>query len=163
MYGKFDLFDCASQPLWLPSRGPGHLGFFESDFRKTAISWDGVTRPAMIATGDGDARCEGVARDACEDTPMLRRIAFERMRPPDKYLMYINDARTFHNIFAMKTSECAEENVPSTNCQAFASWLVSSVLAFLDSYIEQRLTAETWLRNSFLATASGGVAQLERQ
>ncbi len=145
----------------LSPQGPGRLGFFDTDFRRTEVSWDGVSRPMLTATGDGDARCDGGARDGCEDTSSLRRITFDRMHGPDKYMMYIKDARSFHNLFALKTGECADKNVPVGSCNAFASWLRASVLAFLDFHVEGRFGAGEWLRHPFLKTASAGVTELE--
>jgi dienelactone hydrolase len=149
--------------LGFSPQGPGHIGFFETDYQQPRTSWDAVTRPVLLGTGDGDAHCEGPGRDRCKETPMLRRIAFDRMRPGDKYLMYINDSDTFHNIFALKTGVCAEKNVSQAACTAFASWLKSSALAFLDFYVEGRLTAQTWLQNPYLRIASSGVTELERR
>ena len=94
---------------------------------------------------------------------MLRRIAFERLQPGDKHLMYIKDVDTFHNLFALKTGECEEKNVSQIKCHAFASWLRSSVLAFLDSYVEGRVPARFWLQNPFVKLASGAVADIERK
>lgn len=143
-------------------QGPGNMGFFDTDFKQPHTSWDGIARPTLIATGDGDAFC-GPSRDMCTETPMGRRIAFERLRPGDKYLTYIKDVETFHGMFAMNTSQCAEKNVSQTECARFASWLQASALAFLDFYVEGRLPARTWLQNPFLRWASGAVAEIERK
>jgi hypothetical protein len=149
--------------LGFSPQGPGHIGFFETDYRQPQTSWDPITRPVLIGTGDGDAHCDGSIRDLCEDTPMLRRIAFDRLRPRDKYMIYINDSDTFHNIFALQTGVCAEKNVSQADCMAFASWLKSSALAFLDFYLEGRLAAQTWLQNPYLKMASSGVTEIERR
>jgi dienelactone hydrolase len=149
--------------LGFSPQGPGDIGFFETDFQQTQTSWDPITRPVLIGTGDGDAHCDGPARDLCKETPMLRRIAFDRMRPGDKYMMYIKDSDTFHNIFALNTGACAEKNVSQADCMAFASWLKSSALAFLDFYLEGRLAAQTWLQNPYLKMASSGVTEIERR
>jgi hypothetical protein len=115
----------------------------------------------LIATGDGDARCDRPSRDVCSVTPMLRRAAYERLRPGDKHLMYIRSAETFHDIFALKTGDCPGNNVAPADCSGFAAWLQSTALAFLDFYAERRPAGGVWLRNSFLRTASGGVAGID--
>ena len=73
------------------------------------------------------------------------------------------DSDTFHNIFALQTGVCAEKNVSQADCMAFASWLQSAVLAFLDFYLEGRSAAHTWLQNPYLKIASSGVAGLEKK
>jgi len=146
--------------LGFSPQGPGNLGFFETDFQQPHTSWDGIARPVLIVTGDGDANCVQ-PRDMCVETPMMRRIAFERLAPRDKYLMYIKSVETFHNLFALKTSECQEKNVSQTDCAAFASWLQSSALAFLDTYVEGRFAARFWLQSPFLKMASGAIAGIE--
>ena len=149
--------------LGFSPQGPGHIGFFDTDFQQPQTSWDPITRPVLMGTGDGDAHCEGPVRDLCQDTPMLRRIAFDRLHPGDKYLMYINHPDTFHTIFALNTGVCSEKNVSQSDCTAFASWLKSTALAFLDFYLEGRLAANTWLQNPYLKVASSGVTEVERK
>jgi dienelactone hydrolase len=148
--------------LGFSPQGPGHIGFFDTGFQQPHTSWDLIDRPVLIATGDGDAKCDNSSRDSCEETPMLRRIAFERLQPGDKYMTYIKDVETFHNLFALKTSECHEKNVSQAECSTFAAWLQSSALAFLDFYMEGLPPARMWLENPFLSRASRGVADIER-
>jgi hypothetical protein len=152
--------------IGLSPQGPGAIGFFDTDFQQPRTSWDGIgRRPVLIATGDGDTHgCpNGLPRDVCTETPMMRRIAFDRLASGDKYLTFINSAETFHNLFALKTGECQEKNVSQNDCDAFAAWLQSSVLAFLDSYLEGRFLATLWLQSPLLKLASGSIADLERK
>ena len=152
--------------IGLSPQGPGAIGFFDTDFQQPLSSWDGIgRRPVLIATGDGDTHgCpNGLLRDMCTETPMMRRIAFDRLRPGDKYLTYINSAETFHNLFALKTGECQQKNVSQNDCDAFASWLQASVFAFLDSYLEGRFPARLWLQSPLLKLATGAIADIDRK
>ena len=139
-------------------QGPSD-GFFETDFRFPHTSWDNITRPMLVGTGDGDNTC-GNSPAACIGTsPSIRRIPYELMPPGDKYLMHIHDTDTFHGLFGFNIAECVSTGVAPGKCAAFRQWLASSTLAFLDAHVRNSNLAKAWLLGGFIQQASAGVVE----
>lgn len=140
-------------------QGPVSDGFFETGFRFPHTSWDNITRPMFVGTGDGDNTC-GNSPAACLGTsPSIRRIPYELMPPGDKYLMHIHDTDTFHGLFGFNIAECVSRGVAPGKCNAFRQWLASSTLAFLDAHVRNSNLAKTWLLGGLIQQASAGVVE----
>ncbi len=140
-------------------QGPSSEGFFDTEFAKPDTSWDALSRPVLIGTGDGDASCDppGECTPGGE-TPFGRRTAFERMPGGGKYLLYIHDSDAYHGLFGLDTG-CVAKGISAAKCQAFPQWLRSAALAFLDTHVRQRSQAITWLRSGFIRAASNDVVE----
>ena len=145
---------------------PGTEGFFDTDFKQPTHSWQPIAdRPTLIGTGDGDNGCNPIAEPGnCQgETPYGRRSNFDRMLPGNKYRIYVHDADTFHTLFQLETSKCAQLGVNQTKCDDIARLLRSAGLAFLDGHVRQNAFAQLWLRSNNIETASQGVAEWSRK
>lgn len=140
-------------------QGPGSEGFFETDFRQPSTSWDGINRPVLIASGDGDNTCGMVSECLDGDTPFRRQIAFERMMPGNKFQVYLKDTDTYHGFFGSLSNNCVAKGVAAAKCAAFESWLSATAVAFLDAKLRGIPAAQFWLANGLIEVASGGIAQ----
>jgi hypothetical protein len=149
--------------LALSPQGPISEGFFDMDFRSSATSWDNISRPVLVVTGDGDNTCTPPGTCIGGTPPSVRRIAYDRMPAGDKYLMYIRDTDTFHGLFGFNIAECVSIGVGVAKCNAFRQWLSSSALAFLDAHVRGSATARTWLQSGFIKQASAGVVEWKKK
>ncbi|MFO1296939.1 MAG: hypothetical protein U1F25_10995 [Rubrivivax sp.] len=100
-----DLADPRRRPkayLAFSPQQPGNEGFFDTDHDRAQHSWDRLTRPVLVGTGDGDSTCQALAEPgSCfGDLPYGRRIPFERLPPGDKALLYLHDARVPRSVRA---------------------------------------------------------------
>jgi acetyl esterase/lipase len=139
-------------------QGPASDGFFETGFQFPHTSWDDISRPVLVATGDGDNTCNPAF--GCSGTsPSMRRIAYDLMPPGNKYLMHIHDIETFHGLFGFNIAECISRGVAAGKCNAFRQWLTSSTLAFLDAHVRGSIAARNWLLGGFIQQASAGVVE----
>jgi predicted dienelactone hydrolase len=148
--------------LALSPQQPGTEGFFDMDYQQPIHSWMPITRPVLIGTGDGDSTCSPteIPGSCYGETPYGRRIAFERMSPGDKYLIYFHDTDTFHQLFALETqnAKCGT-GVQQQKCDEVAHTLQSVALAFLDGYLRQNALALQWLGGNDVEIATDGVAE----
>jgi acetyl esterase/lipase len=140
-------------------QGPASDGFFETDFRFPHTSWEDISRPVLVGTGDGDNTCGNTPTECVGTSPSVRRIAYDLMPTGNKYLMHIRDTDTFHALFGFNIAECVSRGVAPGKCGAFRQWLASSALAFLDGHVRGRISAKTWLLGGFIQQASAGVVE----
>jgi hypothetical protein len=140
---------------------PGTEGFFDTDFQRPLHSWQPLTRPALVGTGDGDNGCHPTeVPGACPgETPYGRRLNFDRMPAGGKYRIYLHDADTFHTLFAVSTTDCISRGVNQSKCDEMARWLQSVALAFLDGHVRQDAFALQWLHTDNVETASRRIAE----
>ena len=139
-----DLSDPGSRPVAYLAFSPqqsGSEGFFDTRHDQPIHSWQPITRPVLFGTGDGDSTCNALDEPgSCfGETPYGRRIAFERMAPGDKYLIYFHDSDTFHELFDLNTDnqKCRTDAAQQHKCDEIARTLRSVALAFLDSYLRE--------------------------
>lgn len=144
---------------------PGTEGFFDTDHGRPLHSWKPIERPALIGTGDGDNACKATeVPGSCQgETPSGRRANFDRMPPGNKYRIYINDADTFHTLFALNTAKCSALGVNQTKCDEIARLLQSTALAFLDGHVRQDAFAQQWLQSNNVEIASQDIAEWSRK
>jgi hypothetical protein len=143
-------------------QGPVSEGFFETGFRFPHTSWEAISRPVLVGTGDGDNTCN-VGGDCLGTSPSVRRIAYDLMPAGNKYLMHIHDTDTFLGLFGFNIAECVSRGVAPGKCNAFRQWLSSSALAFLDWHVRGSLAARNWLLSDSIGQASGGVVEWKRK
>jgi hypothetical protein len=140
-------------------QGPVSDGFFETGFRFPTTSWDNISRPVLVGTGDGDNTCGNSPTSCLGTPPSVRRIPYELMPAGDKYLMHIHDTDTFHGLFGFNIAECISRGVAPGKCSAFRQWLASSALAFLDAHVRGSVAAKNWLLGGFIQQASAGIVE----
>jgi hypothetical protein len=145
--------------LALSPQGPATDGFFDTEFRFPHTSWEGISRPVLVATGDGDNTCGNPATGCTGTSPTVRRIAYDLMPAGNKYLMHIHDTDTFHGLFGFNIAECISRGVAPGKCNGFRQWLTSSALAFLDAHVRGSIVARNWLLGGFIEQASAGAVE----
>lgn len=165
-----DLSDPKHRPvayLAFSPQPPGTEGFFDTDYQQPIHSWQPITRPVLFGTGDGDNTCDPLVEQpgSClGDMPYGRRIAFERMAPGDKHLIYFHDADAFHELFDLNTdnAQCGRD-IAQQKCGEVALTLRSVALAFLDGYLRENELALQWLAGNDVELATDGVAEWSRK
>lgn len=126
----------------LSPQGPGRFGFFTN-------SWDGLNRPDITLSGDGDLTPSFGGEDDGEQ-PVDRIFPFSVMPAGDKFLMYIASAQGTHNTFNL-----------GGNSALFSSYVRSTGLAFMDTYLQNSPAARNFLTANQLGAVSGGVARID--
>lgn len=126
----------------LSPQGPGRFGFFMN-------SWDGLNRPDITLSGDGDITSSGIGEEDGEQ-PVDRIFPFSVMPAGDKYLMYIASAQATHSTFNL-----------GGNSVLFSSYVRATGLAFMDTYLQNSATARSFLTTNQLGAISTGVARTE--
>lgn len=128
--------------LALSPQGPDRFGFFTR-------SWDGLNRPDITLSGDGDITVPFGAEDEGEQ-PVDRVFPFSVMPAGDKFLMYIASAEATHNTF----------NLGGPN-PVFNNYVRATGQAFMDTYMQNSATARNFLTANQLAIISNGIARTE--
>lgn len=132
--------------------GAGDDGFGEGAF-------DAITAPHLTLSGVGD--------ETSDSTAPPRRLPFERMRPGDKYRLWITDAAARHGTFNHEATVCpdyaASHRIDASRCGAYLRWLESAALAFADAYLRDRPEARAWLASDAVTVMSAGVAEWARR
>jgi len=145
----------------------GNEGFFDTDYNRPTHSWIRLQRPVLVASGDGDSTCQPLIEPgSCfGDAPWGRRVGFERMPAGDKVLLYFNDARVFHGLFALETGDdkCIVSPDARRRCDNVAEVLRATAIAFLDWHLLARPLAQQWLAGQDVEIATQGVAQWLRR
>ena len=120
----------------LSPQGPGRFGF-------SATSWAGLNRPDITMSGDGDFT-QG-------EQPSDRIIPYELMPAGDKWLMYIGSTAAAHDVFNLNNNAQPD----------LVNQVRSTGLAFMDTYLQNSVTARTWLMTNELNRYSSGVSRVE--
>ncbi len=140
-------------------QGPGQEGFYESWKSSGDTSWQGVTRPVLIGTGDGDNGCDAAGPPTqtsstihyctADPTPSNRAAVFDLL-PSDpggaitKYRLYIDDWHAAHTIFNLGRSTCVSGGGPTPDnlCDLMHEGLRRAAIAFLDWHLRGDPDAE---------------------
>jgi predicted dienelactone hydrolase len=117
-------------------QGVGRAGLHE-------MSWDPITAPILIQTGQRDE----TPREQAED----RLDAFQHLAGPDAYQQYVDAEATSHDVFALS-------GTPGVT--GIELTLASTAIAFLDAYLLDRAEAKDWLASDALFEATEGVSTL---
>jgi predicted dienelactone hydrolase len=130
--------------LLLSPQGPGEFGLNDH-------SWDQVNIPLLSMTGSLD-------RGAGQQDPEWRKIPFERSRPGDKYLVFIQGANHMSFITAKRLS-------PSRGVRgdAILGYTNSASLAFWDAYLKADPAAKKYLQSDALADSTRGAVKIYRR
>jgi predicted dienelactone hydrolase len=123
----------------------------------TDRSWNELSEPMLVVTGSKDVAAIG------KETPTSRREPFDRAKPGDKYLVFIEGAT--HSSYQGKGPglRLDREQPPDAELQMIASVTSSATLAFLDLYLKDDPAARVYLGSEALVAFSGGKATLERK
>jgi predicted dienelactone hydrolase len=123
----------------------------------TDQSWSELSKPMLVITGSKDIAAIG------SETPASRREPYEKAKPGDKYLVFIEGAT--HSSYQGKGPglRLDREQPPDAELTMITSVTSSSTLAFLDMYLKDDRGARAYLGSDALAAFSGGKATLERK
>lgn len=131
----------------LSPSAPGLSFMFDRVFNDETTSYSNLTRPVLFVTGKGDAH---------EQFPHGRRIPYELSPAGDKYRVWVNDVVFSHSAYGDDLDTCGE-GVKAKVCAPFRAMIMSTVLAFLDAYVEQRPQAQRYLQNGYMTQVMKGV------
>ena len=123
----------------------------------TDRSWSELSKPMLVITGSKDVAAIG------SETPASRREPFEKAKPGDKYLVFINGAT--HSSYQGKGPAARLDREQPTNAELemITSVTSSATLAFLDLYLKDDPAARAYLGSEALVAFSGKKATLERK
>jgi predicted dienelactone hydrolase len=123
----------------------------------TADSWSGLSTPMLVITGSKDIAAIG------RETPASRREPYEKAKPGDKYLVFIEGAT--HSSYQGKGPglRLDREQPSDAELTMITSVTSSATLAFLDLYLKDDAAARVYLGSEALVAFSGKKATLERK
>jgi len=123
----------------------------------TDQSWNDLSKPMLVITGSKDVAAIG------KETPASRREPFDRAKPGDKYLVFIEGAT--HSSYQGKGRALSLDPAVPTDAELkmITGVTSSSTLAFLDSYLRDDPAARAYLGSEALVAFSGKKATLERK
>lgn len=122
----------------------------------TESSWSEVTTPMIVFSGSEDYSSVG------KETPASRREPFERAKPGDKYLVFIEGAT--HSSYQGKVKYLAllgEEE--AENVEKVAEITSAATLAFLDAYLKSDESAKAYLASEKLAEFGQGAVEYKKK
>jgi hypothetical protein len=111
----------------------------------------------LVITGSKDVAAIG------SETPASRREPYEKAKPGDKYLVFIEGAT--HSSYQGKGPglRLDREQPPDAELKMITEVTAAATLAFLDLYLKDDAAARAYLQSEALAAFSGGKATLERK
>ena len=123
----------------------------------TDQSWSELSKPMLVITGSKDIAAIG------SETPASRREPFDRAKPGDKYLVFIEGAT--HSSYQGKGPglRLDREQPSDAELEMITSVTSSATLAFLDLYLKDGPAARAYLESEALVTFSVKKAALERK
>ncbi len=133
----------------LSPSAPGLSFLFDSSFQDPSTSWDKIDRPVLIFTGTGDSH---------EQFPSGRRIPYNNMPAGDKYRLVFADTSFSHEAFGDGLHDCGG-GVPKKECRMFQNAITSTVLAYLDAYLNGSRQARDYLQNGYMKHAAPGPSE----
>jgi predicted dienelactone hydrolase len=123
----------------------------------TNRSWNEVSKPMLVITGSKDYAAIG------SETPASRREPFEKARPGDKYLVFIEGAT--HSSYQGRglAARFDRDPVADADLRMITGVTSAATLAFLDRYLKDDAAARAYLKSDALVAFSGNKATLERK
>jgi predicted dienelactone hydrolase len=123
----------------------------------TDQSWNELSKPLMVLTGSKDYAA------ISNETPASRREPFEKAKPGDKYLVFIEGAT--HSSYQGKgpALRLDREHPSDTELKMITNVTAAATLAFLDMCLKDDKGARAYLGSDALAAFSGKKATLERK
>ena len=120
-------------------------------------SWSELSTPLLAITGSKDVAAIG------NETPASRREPFEKAKPGDKYLVFIEGA-THSSYQGRGRTLGLDPSVPTDQqLQMITEVTGAATLAFLDLYLKNDAGARAYLRSDALVAFRGMKATLERK
>ena len=130
----------------------------------TESSWKNVTRPMMAMSGNKDAGVMGQLAN-------WRKDPFTYSPPPDKYLVWIDDA--FHMSFTGVLAEpqtaqglrraLISRLAESTDQKAVFDYVKVASIAFWDAYLKDDAEAKGYLKSDTLVRYSNKSVSVDRK
>ena len=123
----------------------------------TDQSWNALSKPMLVITGSKDVAAIG------SETPASRREPYERAKPGDKYLVFIEGAT--HSSYQGKGPglRLDREQPPDAELKMITDVTAAATLAFLDLYLKDDKGARAYLGSDALEASSGKKATLQRK
>jgi predicted dienelactone hydrolase len=123
----------------------------------TDQSWSELSTPLLVITGSKDYAA------ISSETPASRREPFEKSKPGDKYLVFIEGAT--HSSYQGKgpALRLDREQPSDAELKTITSVTSAATLAFLDTYLKDDKGARAYLGSEALVAFSGMTATLERK
>jgi predicted dienelactone hydrolase len=123
----------------------------------TEQSWNELSKPMLVITGSKDIAAIG------SETPASRREPFEKAKPGDKYLVFIDGAT--HSSYQGRgpAARLDREQPTDAELEMITGVTSSATLAFLDLYLKDDPAARAYLGSEALVAFSGKKATLGRK
>ena len=123
----------------------------------TDQSWNELSKPLMVLTGSKDYAA------ISNETPASRREPFEKAKPGDKYLVFIEGAT--HSSYQGRgpALRLDREQPSDIELKMITNVTAAATLAFLDVYLKDDNGARAYLGSGALVAFSGKKATLERK
>lgn len=149
-YGGVEYFEDPRPKAFigLSPSSPGASWMFDTGYRNPETSWTRIERPVLLVTGAGDAH---------EQQPHGRRLPFEFLPSAgNKFLVWIGDTAFGHGDYG--DEPCAAGRA---KCTPFEAVWSSSILSFLDAYVQRKPLAIEYLSKGYAARAAGNAFEVE--
>lgn len=121
----------------------------------TGTSWAELDKPMMVFAGSLDVARVG------NETPQSRRHPFERAKPGDKYLVWIEGAT--HASYQGRAAATLLGERPTTDVSLITAVVSSASSAFLDAYLRGGDDARAFLAGPGLVELGRGAVTLDRK
>ena len=123
----------------------------------TSDSWSDLDKPMLVITGSRDVAAIG------KETPASRREPFDKAKPGDKYLVFIEGA-THSSYQGRGPALGLDPSIPTAaELEMITGVTAAATLAFLDAYVGRDAAARAYLQSDALAAFSGKKATLQRK
>lgn len=122
----------------------------------TKDSWSDLSMPMLVISGSNDYAGVG------NETPESRREPFERAKPGDKYLLFMEGATHSSYQGKAKTMQFLGEKAPP-DLAMIVDATASSTLAFLDAYLKSDANARAYLASEKLSQFGMGDIEFLRK
>ena len=139
-YGGLDYFEDPTPIAFivLSPSAPGDSNMFDTSYRRPETSWDNVTRPVLMLSGEGDAH---------QQFPHGRKVAFDHLPEANgsHYRFWFNDVAFGHGQYAEDPCDAAGRR----KCDVFLQTWGSLILSYLDGYLLKNQRALDYLNNGY--------------
>lgn len=151
-YGGIEYFEDPTPIAFivLSPSAPGDSHMFDTSYRNSQTSWDNVTRPVLMLSGDGDAH---------QQFPHGRKVVFDYLPEASgtHYRFWFNDVAFGHGQFAEDSCDAAGRR----KCDLFLQAWGSAILSYLDGYILKNQRALDYLNSGHVTRLTPPVFTIE--
>ena len=142
-YGGTDYFEDPTPIAFvaLSPSAPGDSNLFDTGYKNAQTSWDKITRPVLILSGEGDSHMQ---------FPHGRRIGYDYLPEADgtHYRFWFNDVDFGHGQFGEDPCELPGA-AGKRKCDVFLDAWSSLILSYLDGYVLKNQRALDYLNNGY--------------